>query len=332
MVRRGVCSSLFVSCLWAMGCMGAGACSHSEDPIAEMLSGKGRVLLGPGFAPPAAGRSDAASPVPWERAPSKVRDALEGGDAREAARRLREAALSGLLLGVSVRRPAGQRVIDALSGGGWVRGWRGVRLRPEGLLFEPGEPYEPVGRERDVIGQVARGILEGRRPPRITSFPEPWRRIRSSEVMVAVRDARGVLRLWRSARASSMARALLTAASVARQRWMEREEALGGAIESTLPGMRVEVTLLWEDGTIEAPAASFVDRMVSTAHGVGFEQGGGWHYVLPEAMEGKRPFEALMELLDQQGLGRRALERSDVRVYRFVPIPLAVSEPDALLR
>ena len=66
--------------------------------------------------------------------------------------------------------------------------------------------------------------------------------------MVLVRD-RGRPRLWRSARGSSVARGLLLAAQVARERWQEREAAMGGPIEEALPRMDVEVSLLEEDGT-----------------------------------------------------------------------------------
>ncbi len=321
-----------VPLLWTF-LLGCAACSASRDPLAEMLAGRGRVLLAPGFSMLADGPVEGSEPVPWGQAPASLRERLRGASGEAAARALRDAAFAGLLLKPGERRsekPIG--VAERLASGVWVPGWRGVRLRPEGLLFEPAERHMPGDAERGVIARVARGILEGRRPPRITSFPEPWRRIRSSEVMVAVRSPDGTLRLWRSARASSMARALLTAASVARQRWMEREEALGGPIEEVLPRMRVEVASLWDDGTLEVPSAAFVDRMVRDAHGVGFEQGGGWHYVLPESLGERRPFEALLGLLERRGLGRAALERTDLRVYRFVVFTLGVSEPDALLR
>ena len=316
----------------------ASGCGDTEDPRAAMAAGRGRVLLGPALASLGEQHVEGVKWVRWERAPAPVRSTLlEGNDGRRAAAALREAGIDGVL--VALAEPPAARGRDAGSGtvhgrlaaARHVAGWRGVLLRPEAVLYEPADVHEPTARERAVIGQVARGILEGRRPPRITSFPPAWRRIRTSEVMVAVRTPRGKLRLWRSARASSMARALLTACSVARQRWMEREEALGGPIEEVLPRMRVEVALLLDDGTLLEHGPAFLDRVVTKEHGVGFEQGGGWHYVLPEGRQGVSASRALAQLVERQGLPSSALQRGDVRVYRFVVVPLAESGPDPLL-
>ena len=327
-----------VGSLLVAALIGGSGCQGSEDPRAAMAAGRGRVLLGPALAALGEQHVEGAEWVRWARAPEPVRRALsEGDDGRAAASATREAGIDGVLVALAERRAAGageaggRTVLGRLAAARHVSGWRGVLLRPEAVLYEPVEVHEPVGREREVVGQVARGILEGRRPPRITSFPPAWRRIRTSEVMVAVRTPRGKLRLWRSARASSMARALLTACSVARQRWMEREEALGGPIEEVLPRMRVEVALLLDDGTLLEHGPAFVDRVVTEAHGVGFEMGGGWHYVLPEGRQGVSASRALAQLVERQGLPGSALGRGDVRVYRFVVVPLAESGPDPLL-
>jgi hypothetical protein len=180
------------------------------------------------------------------------------------------------------------------------------------------------------MGHVARSIVEGARPPRISSFPEPLRRLRNVEVMVLLRE-RGQARLWRSARGSSLARALVTAAVVARQRWEEREQAMGGPLEEALPNITVEVVRLSEDGTLGARSESFVERVFTPEHGVAYERRGTWHYQLP----GTRPDEpgaayaAYVELFTDNGLEPEALSRSDVRPYRLVATPLAASDPGA---
>jgi AMMECR1 domain-containing protein len=138
------------------------------------------------------------------------------------------------------------------------------------------------------------------------------------------RDGRA--RLWRSARGSSIARALVTAAVVARKRWTEREQAMGGPIDDVLAGIEVEVSLLADDGTIGDPTEAFVDRVIAAEHGVAYERKGAWRYLLPEAThEHPRPFEAYLALLAEEGLEADALASPEVRPYRLAVEVLARS-------
>jgi hypothetical protein len=136
----------------------------------------------------------------------------------------------------------------------------------------------------------------------------------------------GEPRLWRSARATSIARALLTATRVARDRWREREQTMGGPLTKRLLELDVEVLLLSEDGTLLTTQKAFVNSALHAEHGIGFDYRTSWHYVLPRDLSRQGgPFAALSKQLKEQGLTLAALE-TDARVYRFVPLSLAVSK------
>lgn len=193
-----------------------------------------------------------------------------------------------------------------------------------GLVIDP--PLD------EALAHVARAVLGGARSPRVSSFPEPLRRIRNVEVMVMMED-RGHPRLWRSARGSSIGRALLTAAVVARQRWSERSSAMGGPIDRVLPTLDVSVYLLDEDGTLGARSAPFIERVFTDLpgtpeHGVAFDHRGTWRYLLPDATreqgEGSavRAFRALFADSDME---EDSFERDDVRLYRMLARRLALS-------
>jgi len=134
--------------------------------------------------------------------------------------------------------------------------------------------------------------------------------------------------LWRSARGTSIARALMTAARVARERWREREQAMGGPLSKRLIELDVEVALLSEDGTFVHPQRTLVDRAITPLHGMGFDHRTAWHYLLPNDVRKRKgkPFDALSAQITEQGLPLSILAESDTRVYRFVPLTLGVSK------
>lgn len=200
-------------------------------------------------------------------------------------------------------------------------------LTPTAALYEPrmGLVIDPPLDE--ALAHVARAILSGVRAPRVQSFPEALRRIRNVEVMVMLED-RGHPRLWRSARGSSIARALLTAAVVARQRWSERQAAMGGPIDLVLPTLDVSVYLLDEDGTLGSRSPAFVERVFTPEHGVAFDHRGTWRYLLPDATreEGEgSAVRAYHALFVDSDMAEDSLSRDDVRAYRMLARRLAVS-------
>jgi hypothetical protein len=269
--------------------------------------------------------------VPAEKLP-EIRDALRGTSPQRLTRALEEAGVDGLLVdGRNGPPPRGEGAVAPLVGRlrayHHVEGLRGVYLAPAaGLYLRAAEVALPP-RMAEALAVVARGILEGKRPPRLQSFPQPLRQLRTVEVMVMLRDG-GKPRLWRSARGSSIASALLTATVVARERWQEREGAMGGPLAAKLSTLEVEVSLLEEDGTLGAHGAGFLNRVITGDHGVGYERKGSWRYVLPERTD--RPVAASLDaLLRDNGFGPDAKARPDMRLYRLVAKPLAVSPPGA---
>jgi hypothetical protein len=277
-----------------------------------------RVFLGPG--------AHVTCPGIAAQAPGEpLRAALAASDADRLAALLAAERASALAL---EPRRAAQGLAGRLGALEHVVGLRALALAPERLLVAAQREPELSLRERDALAYVARALLHGAREPALGSFPPSLRRVERVEVMVLLRE-RGEPRLWRSARGTSIARALLTATRVARERWREREAAMGGALPRRLLDLDVEVSLLSEDGTLLARDASFVDRAISARHGIGFEYKSGWHYLLPEDVArrgGGSAQRALLALLNDQGLNPAVLGESALRIYRFVALTLGVSK------
>jgi hypothetical protein len=256
--------------------------------------------------------------------------------ARDAAAFTASLASAGLQAVVIDSRPRGlalpaHSVAAMLASYAHVAGLTGVYVGPLGALYQ----LDPI---RDwspqlcaALADVARRLLGGAPEPRLTSFPEAVRRVEPVEVMVLLRSERRA-RLWRSARGSSFARALVTAADVARKRWNEREQAMGGPLDQVLPTLSVEVALLQDDGELGARDPGFVDRVVGPVHGVAYEHKGAWRYALPEATH--RPTAmtasgAYRRLFKEDGLSEDSLGSPELRLYRMVVRSIGVSEPSA---
>ncbi|MDB4972947.1 MAG: hypothetical protein JWN48_1288 [Myxococcaceae bacterium] len=222
--------------------------------------------------------------------------------------------------------PAPQPLSDQLAMLQHVPSLRAVLLSPELAVYVPAREVELSFAEREALAYVARVLFRGAREPSVASFPAALRRVERVEVMVML-SQRGEPRLWRSARGTSIARALLTATRVARERWREREQAMGGPLAKRLIELDVEVALLSEDGYLLRTQRSFVDRAITAMHGIGFDYRTAWHYLLPRDVRKRKggPFAALSAQITEQGLPLSILGESDTRVYRFVPLTLGLS-------
>jgi hypothetical protein len=254
--------------------------------------------------------------------------ALAGTDEDALAAALDAADVSGVL--VDGRAPAAADDLSLAArlgryeplevlGGAYLTPLAALYLPRSGLVIRP--PLD------EALAHVARALVGGARPPEVRSFPEPLRRIRSVEVMVMLEE-RGRARLWRSARGSSIARALMTASVVARQRWTEREAAMGGPVGSALPNLDVVVYLLDEDGTLGSRNPAFIDRVFGTSHGVAFDEHGPWHYLLPDATRERgegSAVRAYRELFTDSDMPEDSLENENVRLYRMLARELARS-------
>lgn len=293
-----------------------------DDGFREALEGRGRIL-----AEDPALRESAIDGVEWVE-PEAFQSALTGDDPRALLEAMREANVSGVLVATGTR---GDDLLGRFRGYEHVEGFAGVYLDPTAALYEPSLRGD-LGASAELTPVIARRILEGAAPPRISSFPEPLRRIRNVEVMVLLRDG-GRARLWRSARGSSIARALVTAASVARQRWREREQALGGPLDERVRHMRVEVSLLEEDGTLGVTAPAFVERVFRPEHGVAYALPGAWRYLLPDATQSAghgSAVRAYQQLFRDNALPDDSLRRRDMRYYRLVVTALGEGDDDGI--
>jgi len=218
---------------------------------------------------------------------------------------------------------------DRLRAYGNLRSLRGVYLTPTAALYERRRGLMLAPEMGEVLARAARQIVGGSSTPSSRAFPEPLRRTRNVEVMVMLEQG-GRPRLWRSARGGSIARALVTAGSVARQRWTERQQAMGGQIDDRLPRMTVRVYLLEEDGTLGDVSAPFVERVFTDEHGVAFEHRGSWHYLLPSATQERgqgSAMRAYSQLFDDAGLPSDSLTRDELRAYRLVAREVGTSPP-----
>lgn len=251
--------------------------------------------------------------------------ALGASDASALIAALGQQQIGAVLIGHMTHKVPSESIASALIKRSSIPGLRGLYLSPEMAAYGPAEPVRFDPTVSAALAHVARSILGGAKPPRVESFPPDARAAHNVEVMVMLR-ADKTPRLWRSARAGSVAQGLVTAASVARQRWAERASVMGGDIDRALLALSVEVSLLVDDGTIARPTEAFVNRVVSDDQGVGFEDKGEWRYSLPEPNEqAMKPYAALLDLLRMNGKNEDYLREDGVRVYRFNVERVAVS-------
>lgn len=313
---------LTLSVMWGLSTFG-----HRTDPeLAHRLSGLHRVAWLGDEEP---SLSETALDLKPATATPTLARALAGEDPLAVSVAMTTDGVDGLLapLRSSASPSAARSVAAKLQRFEHVHGLRADYLSPRLSLYVP-DPLQQLSPElQSALATVARGVLGGARAPKVTSFPEPLRQVRNVEVMVLIRrDGRSLL--WRSARGSSIARALLVTTRMARRRWSEREQTLGGPLRELLPELEVEVALLHEDGTLGVRDRVFVDSVFKPEHGVAYERRGGWHYSLPEATQrdgngaASRAYE---KLFADNGLPASTLESPDVRLYRLVVTPLAVS-------
>jgi hypothetical protein len=292
------------------------ACGAGEGTRLERaLVGRGRVALVGEDADSSRMRPAGTTLLALSSVP-KVAAALAGKDPAALVAAMTQADLHGLL--VDTQLASGSALTSRLARFARLPGLQGAYFARGAALYglDPVRDWSPELRAG--LAEVARRLMAGTAPPRLSSFPEPVRRLEPVEVMVLLRNGTQP-RLWRSARGSSFARALLTATAVARQRWVERSQALGGSIDKMLPRLSIEVSLLQDDGEIGVRDAAFIDRVVLPVHGVGYERKGGWHYLLPEATRSgrRRPSQAYAQLFSDDGLPEDSLDNLELRPYRL---------------
>lgn len=324
--------------VWASRAIASASCAialvacgpNQVERLEAALVGRGRVVV--------LGAEDlvqkpprGATLIPSAKLP-EIDRALHGADDRALANAMQQADLQGVL--VDAREGAfdasyqlGSRIAKYAA----FQALQGAYLSPRAALYvlDPVRDWSPA--LRSGLAEVARRLVAGAMPPRIKSFPEVARRMEPAEVMVLLRNESRP-RLWRSARGSSFARALLTATEVARQRWIERQQAMGGPLDKMLPKLQVELSLLQDDGEIGSKDASFVNRVVLPVHGVAFEHKGTWRYLLPEAAHTRElstPSQAYARLFTDDGLPEDSLTSQELRPYRMAVKLIGISPAPA---
>jgi hypothetical protein len=327
--------------LWALGRRSAG----EGDGLVEALRGRGRVAI-----VAAAAHEGSSSVGRVELATLRAEDAelVDEGALAGALEGSSEPALLDAMAAEGVRALLVERApvverggADDVDAGGTPATSLRARLTryepfdrlaclfltPRAALYAPRAELALSPLLSGALAHVARSVVAGTPVPRVQSFPEPLRRIGNVEVMVLLSDGDRP-RLWRSARGSSIARALLTAAVVARQRWTERETAMGGPLTRVLPTLDVSVHVLDEDGTLGSRAPAFVESVFGPEHGVAFEHRGNWRYLLPDATRERgegSAVRAYAALFADADMAPESLDRPDVRLYRSVARRLAIS-------
>lgn len=302
---------------------------HRDESTVELrhlLAHRGRVVV-VGRAPEL-GAIDGLELVRGsERNP--VGRSLREDDVGAALEAMRTDGATALLVEVAAaRRASSGSVLAKLGRYRLVDGFRVLFLSPDYVLAEPFAEPSLSAAERDALARVARQILAGAQPPRLSQFPPGLRAPYPAEVLLLLRRPTGELALWRSARSSSLASGLLTAVGVARQRWEARTAALGGSLGDELPRVTVEVALLVDDGTLGSRARGFIDQAIDTEHGVAYDDPSMWRYLLPEAEErrsARSGSDAFRALFRDNQLREDAFDREDLRLYRVRVVPLSNS-------
>lgn len=304
------------------------ACGPSEEPgaprettIEQAIDGRGRIAL---VGITAEDVQEAAGE--FVQPTDAIRAALDSDDPAELLQALNADDIQGVALSTTLGAdPEASGLAARIARFEHIDGLRGAFLHPGAVLYMQ-SVVASLGRDVELAAPIARRLLEGASRPQISSFPASYRADQSVEVMVLLRD-RGRARLWRSARGSSIAAALVTAATVARRRWREREQALGGPLEERLLDLDVEVSLLEEDGTLALTTDAFVERVFGEEHGVAFESTSNWRYLLPDATATKGHGSAVAayhELFQEDSLPEDSLENPGLRFYRLVVTVLGV--------
>ena len=310
------CGLLIASTL--LGC-------KKKAPEQTWLSGRGRVLR------LIAAEGNNETGTTWLKSTDSptVFDAVDANDPKALLIAMKASRIDALLVGLNKNKTethAGtlrQRFANAE----WVAGFEGLAIVGDEFLLRPRADESGLPESAGKLGRMARLVLGGEKPPPAASFPANLRRTRRTEVAVVLREA-GELRLWRSARAQSISKAVTLAAQAARDRWSEKESQMGGTLNARLAAMTVEVWEFIDDGTLELKDDRLLERMLSEAHGFGYERPGRWRYLLPEQVAGfGSRAEALRSLFVSNGLPVQSAAREDLRLYRFVTRPLSISRP-----
>lgn len=300
-----------------------------KEPLSPELRGRGRLAV---IGDTRLAGTDAQGTTTLQvSALGAVHKALKKADESQLNQALRRDRVSGLLVGplrysaVRVQDPLSLKLLNYAA----LDDFRAEFLSERAALYLPYRRPAITPVMGKALAHLARKLLSGSRPPALQSLPTELTQPDDVEVMVLIRNQLEP-QLWRSARSSSVARALLTACQVAKDRWAERAQAMGGPLPSLLESLSVEVWLLTKDGTLTDRTDVFVNHVFKPEHGVAYEHKAAWRYMLPEFVRkvGRgSAVEAYMQLFRTGGEPEASLQRRDIRLYRLRATLLGTSLP-----
>lgn len=163
--------------------------------------------------------------------------------------------------------------------------------------------------ETEVLEKVMRGIFAGQQPPQLASFPSGMRRKQEVELLVILR-LDGELRMWRSARRSSLASAALTVGAAIRDRWRSRRAFMQEDLADVADRLTIEMWRAEDAGTLVVENLGQVAELVPPNFGIGIEHHGGWSYRLPEVL-----------VRDPRAVTEDMLKEVEVRASQLGPTP-----------
>jgi len=300
-----------------------------KEPLSPELRGRGRLAV---IGDTSRAGTDAEGTITLLASSlNSVEKALKDASESRLSQALKQEKISGLLVGplrysaVRVQDPLRLKLINYAA----LENFRAEFLSEQAALYLPYQPPTITPVMGKALARLARKLLSGSKPPALQSLPPELTQPDDVEVMVLIRNQREP-QLWRSARSSSVARALLTACQVAKDRWAERAEAMGGPLPSLLESLDVEVWLLTKDGTLTDRTEVFVNHVFKPEHGVAYEHKATWRYMLPEFVKktGRgSAVEAYEQLFRTGGESEASLQRRDIRLYRLRATLLGTSLP-----
>lgn len=300
-----------------------------KEPLSPELRGRGRLAV---IGNDSLAGTDAEGTVTLRvNTLGVVEKALKGTNESQLSQALKQESVSGLLVGplrysaVRAQEPLSFKLINYAG----LENFRAEFLSERAALYLPYHPPVVTPVMGKALAHLARKLLSGSKPPALQTLPAELTQAGDVEVMVLIRN-QVEPQLWRSARSSSVARALLTACQVAKDRWAERAQAMGGPLPSMLDSLNVEVWLLTKDGTLTDRTDVFVNHVFKPEHGVAYEHKTAWRYMLPEFVKkvGRgSAVEAYKQLFRTGGESEASLQRRDIRLYRLRATLLGMSLP-----
>ncbi|MBL8601804.1 MAG: hypothetical protein JNK72_07765 [Myxococcales bacterium] len=265
--------------------------------------------------------------VPVARAPG-VSAALAGRAPEGLVAALRAEHFDALM--VRPGAPAVPGSVGAtLTARGAVAGLSAGYVDPVATVYAPAERVEVSADDAARMVSVARLIMSGAVAPPERLFPESLRRSRPVELALVLREGHEPV-IWRSARAGSLARALIDVSLAVLDRWATRQQDNLGRLRDALNTRSLTLAVFYEKGVLGARDEAFLRSVAaSRVWSLGYERTTGWEYALPLApwQSARDPVRTLAELTRDRGVPAPGYLRPELTLYRFRALQLIEESP-----